>query len=66
MSEREYIVEFIAMGRLVKVIAIDPETGREVSVIGAASAGQAALGKLAARKLEYVLAKDQISRDKGQ
>lgn len=53
-----YIVEFIAHGLSVKVTAIDPVTGREVSIVGAAGAGKQDLAELAVRKLKYVLDKE--------
>lgn len=53
-----YIIEFIAHGHGVKVTAIDPETGREVSIVGAAGATQDDLAQLAVRKLKYVLEKE--------
>jgi len=51
------ILEFQTIGNSVKVTAIDPVTLVEVSVVGSASAGERALGRLAVRKLEYMLAK---------
>ena len=53
--EREVILEFQRIGNSVKVTAVDPETLVEVSIVGAASAGQEALRRAAVRKLEYVL-----------
>ena len=52
-----YILEFIPHGGSVKVTAVDPASGREVSIVGAASAGERALGALAVRKLEFVMGK---------
>ncbi len=54
---REIILEFQNIGNSVKVTAIDPLTLVEVSIVGSTSAGEQALARLAARKLEYVLAK---------
>ena len=51
------LLEFHRVGNLVKVSAVDPETGIEVSISGPASAGEAALSHAAVRKLRYVLAK---------
>ena len=48
---REVYFEFTAIGRTVKVSAIDAATGFEVSVIGPASASQADLERLALQKL---------------
>jgi hypothetical protein len=57
MTQRQYIVEFVPSGRYVKVSAIDPETGIEVSIVGDASASEEMLKATAVRKLEYVMAK---------
>ncbi len=54
---KQVLFEFVRMGQVVKVNAIDPETGIEVSMVGDANAGSDALKRLAARKLEYVIAK---------
>jgi hypothetical protein len=47
----EVYFEFTAIGRSVKVCALDAATGTEVSVIGPASASQADLQRLALQKL---------------
>ena len=57
-----YIVEFINVGRQVKVSAVDPETGVEVSIVGPADAGRELLTRNAVRKLEYVLSKQESGR----
>lgn len=44
---RDVYFEFTAIGRTVKVSAIDSATGLEVSVVGPASASQADLQRLA-------------------
>lgn len=56
-SGRNVILEFQTIGSSVKVTAIDPVTLVEVSIVGSAAAGEQALGRLAMRKLEYMLAK---------
>ena len=53
----EYLLEFQQVGAYVKVSAIDPATGTEVSITGPASAGEAILGRNAVNKLQYVLKK---------
>ncbi|HZD26403.1 MAG TPA: hypothetical protein VE631_09105 [Alphaproteobacteria bacterium] len=53
----EYLLEFLPAGQAVKVSAIDPVSGIEVSIVGPASAGEAALGRAAVNKLKYVLRK---------
>ena len=54
----EILYEFHRIGGSVKATAIDPETGREVSVVGPASAGERALAEAAAKKLRYVLSRE--------
>lgn len=56
-DEHGYIVEFLSMGDYVKVCAIDPRSGREVSIVGDPAAGKEALSRVAVRKLQYVLKK---------
>ena len=48
----EVYLEFHAVGRQVKVTAIDAATGIEVTVMGPATASQADLQTLAVRKLK--------------
>jgi hypothetical protein len=54
---RDVYFEFTAIGRTVKVSAIDAATGLEVSVVGPATASQPDLKRLALQKL-----KAQLSR----
>jgi hypothetical protein len=56
-SGGEYLLEFIPRGIFVKVCAIDPETGVEVSIVGPANGGEELLSRTAVRKLKYVLRK---------
>jgi hypothetical protein len=56
-ERREVIFEFLQVGHAVKVSAIDVATGTEVSIVGDPVVGEAALKRLAARKLDYVLAR---------
>lgn len=58
MSEHDYIIEFIAQGRFIKVTVIDPRSMKEVSIMGAKGATRQQLAELAIRKLRYVLAKE--------
>ncbi|MCG8357985.1 MAG: hypothetical protein MI920_20665 [Kiloniellales bacterium] len=60
-QDREVILEFYRVGSYVKVSAIDPESGTEVSVVGDPAAGEPALRQAAVRKLEYVMARDRDS-----
>lgn len=56
-GEREVIFEFIQLGGAVKVTALDTASGIEASIVGDPAAGEAALKRLALKKLDYVLAK---------
>ena len=49
----------IAIGRYVKVTAVDVSSGREVSIVGDPRRGERALRDAAIRKLEYVLNKSE-------
>jgi hypothetical protein len=51
---KEIFVEFVILGNTVKATAIDPDTGREASIVGPASAPRAILAENARRKLDYV------------
>lgn len=53
----EFLLEFRRIGNAVKVSAIDPVTGTEVSITGPASIGEAELTLNACNKLRYVLRK---------
>lgn len=55
---REVFFEFIAIGSIVKVVAIDAATGTEVTVMGPVSAAQADLQQLALSKLKARLARE--------
>ncbi len=44
-------------GRAVRVVAIDPVSGTEVTMVGDAARGEEELKRLAANKLAYVLNK---------
>lgn len=59
MAEQDYIVEFVKIGKTMKVSAIDPVTLREVSMVASPRFSRSYLARLAIRKLEYVLAKEQ-------
>ena len=51
-SPGEIYFEFVAIGRHMKVSAIDAATGTEVSVTGPATASRADLRRLALQKLQ--------------
>ncbi|MET0278155.1 MAG: serine hydroxymethyltransferase [Pseudorhodoplanes sp.] len=50
-ERREVLFEFTAIGPMMKVVAIDAETGVEVMVMGPTRASRADLQKLALAKL---------------
>ena len=52
MSKQGYLLEFLPMGPVTKVSAIDPASGFEVSIIGSAKASQSELSNLAVQKLK--------------
>jgi hypothetical protein len=58
----EILIEFVVQGNSVKATAIDAASGTEASVVGPASAPQAALADAARRKLEYLLKKQSGGR----
>lgn len=62
-----YIIEFLSLGNALKVTAVDPETGHEVSLVGDPQTSRQELSRLAAIKLDYVLRKRKKpqSTDKG-
>ena len=60
LKNREIIIEFFPIGRLVKVTAMDTATLIEVSIQGPKSAGEEVLKLNGLKRLEYVLKKKGI------
>lgn len=58
----EAIIEFRRIGAALQVIAIDPATGTEVSMVGDPRLSQQELARLAVQKLRFVLNKQQQQR----
>lgn len=56
---REILYEMRQVGNAIKVTAIDPATGVEVSIVGSSNTSEFSLKENAKRKLEYVLKKRQ-------
>ena len=54
-----YLVEFIQVGNAVKVSAVDPKSGIEVSIVGSPLMSRDQLSRVAIQKLEYRLSKAQ-------
>ena len=59
VSRREVLFEFWYVGRSARVVAIDPITNTEVTIVGASAYNKETLKQMAARKLAYVIAKKQ-------
>ncbi len=59
------IIEFIRVGAYVKVSAVDPVTGTEVSIVGNPASGEEVLKRTALRKLKYVFNKQKIKSSSG-
>ena len=57
---KEVLLEFHRVVNAVKVSAVDPEIGIEVSIVGDPSAGEEILKQTAIKKLQYVLRKRGI------
>lgn len=57
LKGREVIIEFMPVGNIVRVSAMDTRTLTEIIVQGPASAGEATLKRNAIKRLEYVLKK---------
>ena len=55
IDKEQVILEFVQVGALVRVSAMEPTTVTEVVIYGPASAGETALRRLVLRKLDYVL-----------
>lgn len=60
-QSQPYIIEFYQVGKQTKVSAIDPVTGKEVSIVGDSKTSEEELSRVAVRKLEYVLRKQAES-----
>lgn len=58
-ADEGIIVELLQNGAYVKATAIDPRTGIEATIVGAASSPPTLLRNAAAKKLKYVLAKQK-------
>ena len=59
----EGLFEFRPVGRFVRVAAIDPITGIEVTMVRDVTYGEEMLKRIAVRKLKYVIAKRQRQKD---
>lgn len=61
---REVLLEFQKIGHILRVTAIDPDSGTEVIMVADPRQSQDHIERLAARKLAYVLDKNRKKREK--
>ena len=72
MSENQFhleevLFEFVVEGNFVKVMAVDPTTGTEISIVGDRRSSKSTLEKIATNKLIWVLKrKFQNKTNKGK
>ena len=57
LNEAQVIFEFVRVGSYVKVVAVDPVTGTEATIVGNPMSGEAMLKRTAVQKLKYVMDK---------
>jgi hypothetical protein len=58
----DVILEFVRIGALIRVSAMEPTSLTEVVIYGPASAGDAALRRVVLQKLHYVCARRSSTR----
>jgi hypothetical protein len=58
------LFEFRRVGNVVRVSAIDPVTGTEVTMVAAPGHSEYMIKRIAARKLAYVIDKKKNNRDR--
>lgn len=56
-KKREVMFEMIRIGAIMRVTAVDADTGTEAVIQGPANAGQTELQRVAMAKLDYVIRK---------
>ena len=59
----EILFEFVVHGNFVKVMAVDPQTGVEVAMVGDARSPKQTLENLATRKLKMAIHKRYMSKN---
>lgn len=57
MGDATFLIEFLQIGPQVKVTAIDPDSGVEVSIIAPATASREEMSRVAADKLKRRIAR---------
>jgi len=53
----DVLLEYVVVDDMVRVAAVDGDTGTEAIIVGPVSAGRVALGNAATKKLDYIRAK---------
>ncbi|WNJ98562.1 hypothetical protein L2D14_11850 [Thalassospiraceae bacterium LMO-JJ14] len=61
----EVLFEFHRVGSYIRVVAVDPRSNVEITMVGDPQVGEAALKRAAIRKLKYVIAKKFNERGDG-
>ena len=59
----EVLFEFVVQGNFVKVMAVDPQTGIEVAMVGDARSPKQTLENLATRKLKMAIHKQNMRKN---
>ncbi len=62
ISLNEVLIEFRPRGKYVRVAAIDPVSGTEVTMVGDSRQSEEVLKRTAARKLLYVMEKQLMEK----
>ena len=55
--QRQVILEYTVVGRALKVVAVDPETGLEATIIAPSGTPRSEMDRVAMRKLERLIAR---------
>ncbi len=63
---RDVIIEFISVGNVVKVTAVDTISGLEAIIVGDPAAPREHLKRLATQKLNYLLKKNEKDNEDGE
>ncbi len=58
-NDTEYLIEYVTVGNAVKVTAVDPNTGAEVSTIAPSYMDRKLMAQAAIRKLQYKIKKQE-------
>ena len=56
-NDKHYLIEYTTIGNAVKITAMDPESGVEVSTMGPSYMNRKLMANAAIRKLEYKIRK---------